>query len=185
VLQDRLGGVGVSELTFEKVGVNRINIEMPGLKDPEQAIKLIRESEGKADAAEKLMKAFKLDQLQADAILDAQLYRIAQLEIKKILTELREKKAQAAEIEGILQSNKKLWGVVKKELHEVGDKYADKRRTRMASGEDLPDFEFPQPDLVDFERGVLLDQHCSLHRRLQFSQDTRPPVAGYSKTMKP
>jgi len=42
VLQDRLGGLGVSELTFEKVGVNRINIEMPGLKDPEQAIKLIR-----------------------------------------------------------------------------------------------------------------------------------------------
>jgi preprotein translocase subunit SecD len=44
VLQDRLGGIGVSELTFEKVGVDRINIEMPGLKDPEQAIKLIREA---------------------------------------------------------------------------------------------------------------------------------------------
>jgi preprotein translocase subunit SecD len=42
VLQDRLGGIGVSELTFEKVGVDRINVEMPGLKDPEQAIKLIR-----------------------------------------------------------------------------------------------------------------------------------------------
>jgi len=41
VLQNRLGGLGVSELTFEKVGVNRINIEMPGLKDPEQAIKLL------------------------------------------------------------------------------------------------------------------------------------------------
>jgi preprotein translocase subunit SecD len=44
VLQDRLGGIGVSELTFEKVGVDRINIEMPGLKDPEEAIKLIREA---------------------------------------------------------------------------------------------------------------------------------------------
>ncbi|MFI5389401.1 MAG: preprotein translocase subunit SecD, partial [Candidatus Eremiobacterales bacterium] len=44
VLQDRLGGIGVSELTFEKVGVNRINIEMPGLKDPEQAIKLISQA---------------------------------------------------------------------------------------------------------------------------------------------
>ncbi len=44
VLQDRLGGIGVSELTFEKVGVNRINVEMPGLKDPEQAIKLLREA---------------------------------------------------------------------------------------------------------------------------------------------
>src|SRR5438552_3475813 len=44
VLQDRLGGIGVSELTFERVGVDRINIEMPGLRDPEQAIKLIREA---------------------------------------------------------------------------------------------------------------------------------------------
>jgi preprotein translocase subunit SecD len=44
VLQDRLGGIGVSELTFERVGVDRINIEMPGLKDPAQAIALIREA---------------------------------------------------------------------------------------------------------------------------------------------
>jgi preprotein translocase subunit SecD len=44
VLQQRLGGLGVSELTFEKVGNNRINIEMPGLKDPEQAITLIRQA---------------------------------------------------------------------------------------------------------------------------------------------
>ncbi|MBV8222950.1 MAG: protein translocase subunit SecD [Candidatus Eremiobacteraeota bacterium] len=44
VLQTRLGGLGVSELTFEKVGNNRINIEMPGLKNPEQAIALIREA---------------------------------------------------------------------------------------------------------------------------------------------
>ena len=50
---------------------------------------------GKPDAAEKLKKAFKLDDEQANAILDAQLYKIAQMEIKKILDELKEKKAQA------------------------------------------------------------------------------------------
>ena len=61
----------------------------------DKAIKIIRESNGKADAAEKLMKAFELDDDQADAILDAQLYKIAQLEIKKILDELEEKKAEA------------------------------------------------------------------------------------------
>src|SRR5262249_15836959 len=54
----------------------------------DKAIRLIRESAGKPEAAEKLRKAFKLDEVQADAILDAQLYRIAQLEIKKILDEL-------------------------------------------------------------------------------------------------
>jgi preprotein translocase subunit SecD len=44
VLETRLNGLGVSELAFSKVGSDRINIEMPGLKDPEQAIKLIREA---------------------------------------------------------------------------------------------------------------------------------------------
>src|SRR6202165_5297919 len=44
VLQTRLNGLGVNELTFAKVGDNRINIEIPGLKNPEQAIGLIREA---------------------------------------------------------------------------------------------------------------------------------------------
>jgi preprotein translocase subunit SecD len=44
VLQTRLNGLGVNELAFSKVGDTRINIEMPGLKDPEQAIALIREA---------------------------------------------------------------------------------------------------------------------------------------------
>lgn len=44
ILQRRLGGLGVNELTFEKVGGNRILIEMPGLNDPEQALQLIRQA---------------------------------------------------------------------------------------------------------------------------------------------
>ncbi|MCI0461218.1 MAG: DNA topoisomerase 4 subunit A [Gemmataceae bacterium] len=107
----------------------------------DKALKLIRESEGKKDAAEKLIKAFKLDEVQATAVLDAQLYKIAQLEIKQILDELKEKKAQAEKIEALLRSNKKLWGVVKDELAEVGEKFPDRRRTKMASGEELPEFD--------------------------------------------
>jgi DNA gyrase subunit A len=107
----------------------------------DKAIKLIRESQGKQDAAEKLMKAFKLDEVQTEAILDAQLYKIAQMEIRKILDELREKKAEAERIEGILRSEKKLWGVVKHELEEVGEQFGDRRRTRIASSEDTLDFD--------------------------------------------
>ncbi len=107
----------------------------------DKALKLIRESEGKKDAAEKLIKAFKLDEIQANAVLDAQLYKIAQLEIQQILDELKEKKAQAEKIEALLRSQKKLWGVVKDELAELGEKYPDRRRTKMASGEDTPEFD--------------------------------------------
>src|SRR5262249_49178333 len=72
--------------------------------------------------------------------LDSQLYRIAQMEIKKILDELREKKRLAAEIEEILASKRRLWSVVKDELNALAEKFADdKRRTRLAS-DDLPEF---------------------------------------------
>src|SRR5581483_3231224 len=105
----------------------------------DEAIKLIRESKGKADAAEKLIARFKLDEIQADAVLEAQLYKIAQLEIRKILDELKEKKAEAERIEGILRSEKKLWGVIKTELGELADKFGDRRRTRIGAGDETPE----------------------------------------------
>src|SRR5205823_11486663 len=72
----------------------------------DKAIKMIRESAGKGDASEKLQKAFGLDEEQATAVLDAQLYKIAQMEIQKILDELKEKQAEARRIEAILASEK-------------------------------------------------------------------------------
>jgi len=108
----------------------------------DRAIKLIRQSNGKQDAAEKLIKEFELDEEQTAAILDAQLYKIAQMEIQKILDELREKKKEAKRIREILDSEAKLWGIIKDELNALAEKYAEKRRrTRMASDEDVLDFD--------------------------------------------
>ena len=122
----------------------------------DKAIKLIRESDGKTDAAEKLMKTFKLSDIQADAILDAQLYKIAQLEIKKIIDELKEKTAEAQRIETVLASEKKLWGVVKTELNEVAEKFGDKRRrTSMGSSDDAPDFD-PEAYIVRENTNVVV-----------------------------
>jgi DNA gyrase subunit A len=106
----------------------------------DKAIKIIRESQGKADAAEKLMAAFDLDAEQTEAILDSQLYKIAQMEIRKILEELREKKALAEEIEAILKSNRRLWTIVKNELAAIAEKYGERRNSRMASDEDIPEY---------------------------------------------
>jgi DNA gyrase subunit A len=121
----------------------------------DKAIKLIRESQGKPDAAVKLMKAFKLDEIQTEAILDAQLYRIAQMEIKKILEELKEKKAEAARIEAILASKRKLWGFVRSELNDVGEKLGDRRRTKIVSEEDTPDFD-PEAYIIRENTNVVL-----------------------------
>src|SRR5262249_16993410 len=62
---------------------------------PAEALRTIRKSDGKADAAEKLMKRFRLDDEQADAVLETKLYKLARLEIKAILDELKEKKEEA------------------------------------------------------------------------------------------
>ncbi len=108
----------------------------------DKAIKIIRESQGKQDAADKLMKAFDLDDVQTNAILDSQLYKIAQMEIQKIIDELREKKREAKRIQDILASEKQLWSVIKDEFRVLEDKYAEKRRrTKMASEEDRLEFD--------------------------------------------
>lgn len=107
----------------------------------DKAIRLIRDSQGRTDAAEKLKKTFALDDEQTAAILDAQLYRIAQLEIRKILDELKEKQAEAARIEGLLASEKKLWGVIQREMEVLIEKFGQRRQTRMASEEDVLTFD--------------------------------------------
>jgi DNA gyrase subunit A len=140
----------------------------------DKALKLIRESAGKAEAAEKLIKAFRLSEAQADAVLDAQLYKIAQLEIEKILEELKDKSARASKIEGVLASEPKLWGVVKEELTEVGEKYGGKRRTRMGSAEDAPDFD-PEAYIVRENTNVVLTRDGWVKRvgRLASVEGTR------------
>ncbi len=140
----------------------------------DRAIKLIRESNGKADAAEKLMKAFKIDESQTAAILDAQLYKIAQMEIKKILDELKEKAAEAARIEVILSSDKKLWGVVRAELAELGEKYGDRRRTKMGGADETVEFD-PEAYITRENTNVVLTRDGWIKRvgRLASVETTR------------
>ncbi len=140
----------------------------------DKAIKLIRESKGKADAAEKLMATFELDALQTDAILDSQLYRIAQLEIRKIVDELKEKTEQAEKIEAILKSEKRLWGIIKDELNHLAETYGDRRRTRMGSSEDTLDFD-PNAYIVKENTNVVVTQDGWIKRvgRLASVEGTR------------
>ncbi|HVU45546.1 MAG TPA: DNA gyrase subunit A [Terracidiphilus sp.] len=68
---------------------------------------------------------------QVDAILELQLYRLTQLSVDEILNELREIRLKIADLEEILASDKRLRGVIIKELEDVRDKYGDKRRTEI------------------------------------------------------
>ena len=69
------------------------------------------------------------DAVQADAILELQLHRLTRLSIDEILKELAEVRGRITEYESILASEKKLRGVIIKELEEIKKKYGDERRT--------------------------------------------------------
>ncbi|HEY4187684.1 MAG TPA: DNA topoisomerase IV subunit A [Polyangia bacterium] len=100
----------------------------------DEAIRIIRKSDGKADAAGKLMKRFGLDEIQTDAVLELKLYKLARLEIDAIREELAAKRARAKEIRAILADKKKLWKLIRAELVEVAERFADKRRTKIGGG---------------------------------------------------
>jgi DNA gyrase subunit A len=103
----------------------------------DRAIKIIRQSASRADAATALMREFRLDEVQADAVLETRLYQLARLEIDKIRAEQREKEKRANEIEALLKSKKARWTLVESELEDVARKYADARRTVLSAGAEL------------------------------------------------
>jgi DNA gyrase subunit A len=101
------------------------------LKNLDEVIHLIRAASDVETARAKLMKRYKLTELQANAILDMQLRRLAALERKKIETEYKEVAALIKELTKLLKSPKLMRGVVADELQKVKAAYADKRRTQI------------------------------------------------------
>jgi DNA gyrase subunit A len=95
----------------------------------DEAVALIRRSEGKADAAERLIERFGLTDVQADAILELRLYKLAKLEIQGIRDELAECRREADRIGRLLSSDKRLWSEVRKELLELRRVHGAPRRT--------------------------------------------------------
>jgi DNA gyrase subunit A len=120
----------------------------------DEIIKLIRKSDGKADAAEKIMKRFALDADQTDAILELKIYRLARLEILIIRNELDEKRKRARQIGGLLKDEESRWKLVRGELEEVSSKYGDKRRTAIASDSGEP--EYSADDFIVEEDNVVI-----------------------------
>ncbi|MDH5509876.1 MAG: DNA topoisomerase IV subunit A [Nitrospinota bacterium] len=116
----------------------------------DKIIAIIRSSKTRDQAREKLMSEFKLNELQANAILDLRLAALVGLEISKIRNEKAEKETERSDIIDLLGSNAKLWKHVKKELLEIRSEYGDKRRTVVVtSTKDEP--EFTAADFIEHE----------------------------------
>jgi DNA gyrase subunit A len=107
----------------------------------DEILRIIRASDGKADAAQKLMKRFKLDAEQTDAILELRIYRLAKLEILVIQEELAGKRKEAKRILGLLneKSGGGIWAIVRGELEALRGT-GGPRRTELRSLSEEPEF---------------------------------------------
>lgn len=99
--------------------------------DLDTAIKIVRQSSGRSDAAEKLAKRFKLTEIQSFAIVDLRIYQLSKTNIDEIILELRQKQKRVQEIDAILGSEKKQTALIKGELEGLAEKYGDKRLSKI------------------------------------------------------
>jgi len=123
----------------------------------DEIIRMIRKSDGKTDAGEKIMARFKLDADQTDAILELKIYRLARLEILIIRNELDEKRKRARQISALLKDEDSRWKLVRSELEEISTKYGDKRRSSIASDSDEPEYR-PDDFIVEEDNVVIVSR---------------------------
>jgi DNA gyrase subunit A len=134
------------------------------LENIDAVIKTIKTSEDRSDAHKKLMKKFKLSDIQANAILDMRLASLAKLERQKIKDELKSLKAKIKELEAIIKSPKKVKQVLKKELEEVKKDFGDERRTKVLAKKVG---EITQEDLIPQEPTVVILTRGGFVKRLK------------------
>lgn len=119
----------------------------------DEIITLIRASKDAPEAHANLMKKFKFSEKQATAILEMRLQKLAGLERKKVLDELKEMQELIAKLKEILGSDKKVRTIIKDELTEIKQKYGDDRRTKIVKHGVK---EFNPEDLIADQESVLV-----------------------------
>ena len=134
----------------------------------DEAIQIIRASDGKADAAPKLISRFALTEIQADAVLETKLYRLGKLEIKDIREELKLKKKRAAEIKALLADEPARWEIIRGELKQIIKTFGEPRRTRIEPP--TAPMEFREEDyIVDEDSWVIVTRDGWTKRQRSFT----------------
>jgi DNA gyrase subunit A len=127
----------------------------------ERVIRLIRESRNTEEARGGLMRLLKIDQEQAQAILDMRLAQLSALERHKLDAEYEELLKTIARLKGILESERKVRDVIKNELLELKQKFGDRRRAVITGAAE----EMTMEDLVPDEEVVITLSHAGYVKR--------------------
>ncbi|MBU0707761.1 DNA gyrase subunit A [Patescibacteria group bacterium] len=134
------------------------------LKRLDPVIRTIKQSKDKDQAKVNLMKKFKLTEIQSIAILEMKLQQLANMEQKKILDELKEKLLFIKEMKALLASPKRILGVIKKQLLDIKNKYADERKTQVFPN---PVDKFTQEDLIPNEPTIVMTTRDGYIKRVE------------------
>lgn len=136
--------------------VHRAHI-LEGLKialdNIDEIITTIRESKTQEAAKENLITNFELSEIQAQAILEMQLRRLAGLERQKVLDELGEVTTRITELATLLKSPQKIMQTIREELENLKETYGDKRRTKVYKGKPG---EITEEELIKEEETVIV-----------------------------
>ena len=127
------------ELNQAKARAHILEGLMIALDNLDEVIALIRSSRSPKEAKLGLMERFSLSEIQAQAILDMRLQRLTNLEIEALRKEYADVLKLISRLEGILKSEKKLLGVIRSEMQEIADQFADDRRTAFEVQNNIPD----------------------------------------------
>ena len=130
----------------------------------DETIRIIRKSQGKKDAAEKLIKRFELSEEQVEAILELRLYRLAQLEIQIIRQELEEKRKEEKRLKQLLSSESARWKLIRAELLELKTTYGEKRATKIVGDANEPEYD-AEAFIIEEDAFVLLSQQGWVKRQ--------------------
>ena len=130
------------------------------LDNIDEIINIIRSSYD--DAKERLMKRFKLSDIQAQAILDMRLKTLSGLQREKIEEEYNELMKLIEHLRAILGSEKLVFDIIKEELTTIKEKYGDERKTKIVSAEG----EFDIEDLIKEEQTVVALTHFGYIKRM-------------------
>lgn len=132
------------------------------LDNIDEIIALIKGSSNVNEAKDGLMETFNLTDKQAQAILDMRLQRLTGLEREKIEQEYQELMKLIAEYKEILSNEKLLMNIIKEELLEIKEKYADERRTEIVASTE----EIEEEDLIQEEDVAITLTHLGYIKRI-------------------
>jgi DNA gyrase subunit A len=138
------------DLAKARARIHILDGYMIALNNLDEVIKVIKESPDADQAKERLMKRFKLSELQSQAILDMQLRRLAALERWKIEEEHKQVKELIESLEDLLAHPKKILALIQADMRELAEKFGDDRRTRIAvdAKEELSEADLVQDEAV-------------------------------------